>query len=220
MNLRGIKIIDLQHSVLDNSAVEKLEAEIEHFRKKLEETRKMKIDRREKDFEKKESDRDEKLLNFGTAIEELTKTLNKERDAIRAEQRQGTYRFKKKSYVNYRDAGRRPPWKFMWCWYSDVDNYGMYRDWQVDFGSTAVVFGKDRYVPQGVPVNGEGHYVYKDVILMKEDLQKYLRRMIVAKLKGEKASKAEFDALDSQFAAEGANISTEYMEELLSDSGR
>lgn len=220
MNLRGIKIIDLEHSVLDNSNVERLEQEIGDFRKKLETLRNTKIDRREKDADKKEADRDERMINFGVAIDELTKELIREKDEILSEQRRGVYRFKKKVYVNYRDAGRRPPWKFIPCWYSDSDNYGMYRDWQIQFGSTALVFGKDRYVPEGIPVNSEGHYVYKDVIWMKEDLQKYLRRMVVAIKKSETSSKAEFDSLDAQFAEEGAGLSTEYMEELMSDGGR
>jgi hypothetical protein len=220
MNLRGIKIIDLNHSVLDNSKVERLEQEIGDFRQKLETLKNTKLDRREKKFEEKEADRDQKMINFGVAIDELMKDLAIEKDTILAEQRRGEYRFKHKVYVNYRDAGRRPPWKFMWCWYSDSDNYGMYRDWQISFGSTAVTFGKDKYIPEGIPVTSEGHYTYKDVILMKEDLQKYLRRQVVAIKKSETSSKASFDALDAQFAEEGAGLPKEYVEELMSDGGR
>jgi hypothetical protein len=128
MNLREIKIIDLNHSVLDNSVVERIETERNAFEEKLKKLKSTEIDRRDKKLAEKEAERDEKMINFGVAIEELTLEAQKEREKIVEEQRRGEYRFKKKSYVHYKDAGRRPPWKFMWCWYSDTDNYGMYRE--------------------------------------------------------------------------------------------
>ena len=203
MNLRGIKILDLDHSVLDNSVIEGLEHKIEKLKTGLD---KLKTDATK-----------EKRL---TELLSLDNELQKEREAIEEEQRRGQYRFKLKTYVNYRDAGRRPPYKFKWCWYSDSDNYGMYRDWQVSFGAAGVTYGKDRYVPEGVPVNSENHYVFKDVILMKEDLQNYLRRSIKQRLKAEGAGKSEFDQLESQFAAEGAKIDDSMMNDILSEGGR
>ena len=92
--------------------MDKLEAEISHFNVKLEEAREKKTDRREKKYEEKEADRDQKIINFGVAINTLTEELAKERKVIEEEQRNGVYRFKNKVYVNYMDAGRRPPWKF------------------------------------------------------------------------------------------------------------
>jgi len=203
MNLRGIKIIDLKHSVLDNDAANTAEQNVANL---IARAKTLKTDEAR---EKCEDD-------IAAAKEELS-TLKK---AVDDERRRGYYKFKKKTYVNYRDAGRRPPWKFIWCQYSDRDNYSMYHDWQVQFGSTAVVYDEDGYAPEGIPVNGEGHFVFKDVILMKEDLQKYLRRQMEARMKSERASKAEIDALRSQFAEEGGNLPDGYMEELMSDGGR
>lgn len=220
MNLRGIKIIDLKHSVLDNSTVDKLQAEIAHFEERIQEVKDTKIDRREKDYANKEADRDQKLINFGVAITELNEQLKKEREAILTEQRRGIYRFKHKAYVNYRDAGRRPPYKFRWCEYSDRDNYGTYRDWQVSFGAEAVTFGKDRYVPEGVNVGVEEHFYHKDVILVKEDLQTFLRRAMINRARADGAGQSELNALTAEFAKEGGSLRDEDMESMLSDGGR
>ena len=245
MNLRGIKIIDLDHSVLDNSAVERIEesikelnaeakiieAQIAERKTNIDELKNLGFKRKQ---EEKETERAGKitvisetvagynaeLLTIASKVTGLEIELRVEKESIVEEQRRGVYRFKHKACVNYRDAGRRPPWKFMWCHYSDFDNYGMYREWQISFGSTAVTINKDRYVPEGVPINSEGHYVFKDVILMKEDLQKYLLRQQVARARGEGAGRAELDALDSEFASQGANLSDKHKEELLSSEGR
>lgn len=245
MNLRAIKIIDLDHSVLDNSAVERIEESIKELNAEAKSIE-SKIAERKTDIDelknlqfkskedKKEAERtgkitvinetvagyNDELLAIGYKVADLVIELRVEKESIVEEQRRGVYRFKHKACVNYRDAGRRPPWKFMWCHYSDFDNYGMYREWQISFGSTAVTINKDRYVPEGVPVNSEGHFVFKDVILMKEDLQKYLLRQQVARARGEGAGRAELDALDSEFASQGANLSDKHKEELLSSEGR
>ena len=220
MNLRGIKIIDLNHSVLDNSTVDKIKSDIKHFEVRAKEVQDIKIDRREKNYAEKEADRDQKLINFGVAINELTEQLQKEQEEILADQKRGVYRFKHKAYVNYRDAGRRPPYKFRWCEYSDRDNYGTYRDWQVSFGAQAVTFGRDRYVPEGVNVGIEDHFYHKDVILVKEDLQTYLRRAMINRARADGAGQSELSALTAEFAKGGGGLRDEDMESLLSDGGR
>ena len=220
MNLRGIKIIDLDHSVLDNSTVEKLKSDIKHFELRAKEVQDIKIDRREKNYAEKETDRDQKLVNFGVAINELTEQLKTEREAILADQRRGVYRFKQKTYVNYRDAGRRPPYKFRWCLYSDHDNYGTYRDWQTSFGAQAVTFGQDRYIPEGVNVGIEDHFYHKDVILVKEDLQTYLRRSMANRARADGAGQSELNKLTAEYAKEGGGLKESEMESLLSDGGR
>ena len=109
--------------------------------------------------------------------------------------------FKKRVFVtdaDYKDAQTRPPYKFEWAALDqighskpDEDSSGVqsYFSMGYDF-----VTREDPYYPEGATRNAEGHWVFKDAILMKCDFGEWLKRRAVDIDRSNKASKRTRDA--------------------------
>jgi len=87
------------------------------------------------------------------------------------------YVFKKKVYVkrpdDYLKKETRHPYFFHWGRQTDsgreVDNWKI--KWGYDF-----VTKEDKYWPEGVPRNTEGHYQWGDAVLMKIPIRNFLKK--------------------------------------------
>jgi len=96
-------------------------------------------------------------------------------DEEKSDKEKGRLFFKKRVYVtdaDYKDAQTRPPYKFEWA-NNEKEGYGVqtYQFMGYDF-----VTKDDPYYPEGAIRNAEGHYVFKDAILMKCDFTAWLKR--------------------------------------------
>jgi hypothetical protein len=96
-------------------------------------------------------------------------------DEAKSDRKKGRFFFKKRTYitdVDYKDAQTRPRHKLEWA-NNEKEGYGVqtYQGMGYDF-----VTKDDPYYPDGANIDGEGHYVFKDAILMKCDLTSWLKR--------------------------------------------
>jgi hypothetical protein len=109
--------------------------------------------------------------------------------------------FKKKVYItdaDYRDAQTRPPYKFEWA---ALDKIG-HSEPDEDSAGVQTYFGmgydfvtkSDPYYAEGANLNAEGHYVFKDSILMKCDFGAWLKRRARDIDRSNKAPKRTQDA--------------------------
>jgi hypothetical protein len=96
-------------------------------------------------------------------------------DEGKSDRKKGRLFFKKRTYItdaDYKDAQTRPRHKLEWA-NNEKEGYGVqtYQGMGYDF-----VTKDDPYYPDGANTDGEGHYVWKDVILMKCDFTAWLKR--------------------------------------------
>lgn len=122
-------------------------------------------------------------------------------DEEKSDKKKNRFVFKKRVYVTdaaYKDAQTRPPYKFEWA---ALDKIG-HSDPDGDSSGVQTYFGMgydfvtkdDPYYPEGANRNSEGHYVFKDAILMKCDFGAWLRRRARDIDRSNKAPKKTRDA--------------------------
>lgn len=139
-------------------------------------------------------------------------------DEEKSDKTKGRLVFKSKVYItnaDYRDAQSRPHHKLEWA-NNHPDGYGVqtYELMGYDF-----VTKDDPYYPDGAKLNAEGHYVFKDVVLMKCDFTAWLKRRARDIEKSERASqrmqKAFVDATVEDGTGKKLGFSTDQIKDML-----
>jgi hypothetical protein len=131
-------------------------------------------------------------------------------DKDASDREKGSYFFKKKVYIDYQSVrAPRPMWVFKWVYNSP---YAI-EDWKQKWlGAELVSTTNDDYWPEGASIEN-GHYVYKDVILMKIPLAAYIDQ----RRKEMGVANTASDAIQRGFSAECGpmGLSKEEIESLL-----
>ena len=122
-------------------------------------------------------------------------------DEGKSDRKKNRFFFKKRVYVadaDYKDAQTRPAYKFEWA---ALDNMSR-SDPAEDSAGVQTYFGMgydfvtkdDPYYPEGAILDSEGHYVFKDAILMRCDFGAWLKRRARDIDRSNKAPKRTRDA--------------------------
>ncbi len=135
-------------------------------------------------------------------------------DKEKSNPKDGKYDFDKKAYVDmYGTKETRPPWFFTWCRYDPRNNYMEFRDWKIS-GYSAVQFDEDKYWPEPLSPNENGHYVFGDVIAVKRPLIDELKYRI-EKQRRSTSAKSKIAAFQEKMASDGAGIPDSMLRDLL-----
>ena len=107
-------------------------------------------------------------------------------DPEKSNPKKGDYHFVDKVYTDKKMAdtvkGFDYGYKFKW----NRDDPRSIKDWVIKYGFELVT-PKDPYLPEGVPPDGEGKFVFGDAVLMKIPLRKYAKKQLKAIQKSERA---------------------------------
>ena len=126
---------------------------------------------------------------------------------------EGLYDFTKKEYVNNDRKESRTDWRFEWVPFSKQTNYREYYSYKVKYGADFVRVG-DPYVPEGVPPDEEGKYIFmNDVVLLKYPLLTWLRKQDAASKKSMRLSKDKVSGFEDMMRAQGAALPSGFAEE-------
>lgn len=129
----------------------------------------------------------------------------------------GEYKFTKKVYVNFYDKGRRPPYWFTWCRYSEKNNYMDLYEWKMTWGYTPVNRDEDPFWPEPTAPNGEGNYVVGDVILVKVKLIDHLKRKLEEQAMSSRGARAKLQQFNATMKKAGGALPDEMLEKLMGD---
>lgn len=143
--------------------------------------------------------RDIKIVDLG-ASELDPKTTNKIA---------GEYAFISKRYVG---QARRSPYYFYWERHVKENDYLDSRSARYDGYSYVTV--EDDFWPEPIPPDGDGKYVFKDVVLMKGPIKDEVEKSLKNKRKSEGDSVALRNSFNAVARAAGAEISDEMMDKL------
>jgi len=114
-------------------------------------------------------------------------------DEKRSDPKRGLFLFKKDPKpVRYKlkdNTGLAPYW-FHWIWNNPANIDEMRNQKGYSFVKKA-----DRFIPEGMTANGEGHYQYKDVVLMRRNLREWVMERVAAR----ELSKARVGAVVNAF---------------------
>ena len=136
-------------------------------------------------------------------------------DEKKSNPQDGEYEFDEKVYIDmYGNKESRPPWFFTWCRYSPQNNYREFREWKVT-GYTAVNVDEDKYWPEPLPPNENGHYVFGDVILVKRKLIDELKERLERQTMSKGAAAARLRDWQEKMEREGAAIPESMVKDLL-----
>lgn len=108
-------------------------------------------------------------------------------DAEKSKPKKGVYVFTNKVYTDKKMADTTKGlegYKFKWNENSDK----AIKDWQIKYGFELVT-PDDPYLPEGLPPDAEGKYVFGDAVLMKIPLRKYAEKQMREVAKSERATK-------------------------------
>ena len=120
-------------------------------------------------------------------------------DESSSDKLKGLYFFKKKVYIDYSGIrSPRPMWVFKWA----SNNPYAIEDWKQKWPGADLVTTNDEYWPEGANIQ-DGHYVYKDVILMKIPLSAYIDQ----RRKEMGMANSATDSLAKSFSAECGQMS-------------
>jgi len=100
-------------------------------------------------------------------------------DEERSEPENGLYFFKEKVSItdkSYKDAATCPPDVLKWG--RMTEDGRQIRKWRLVFHYDFVVHKEDPYYPEGAELDGEGHWVFGDAILMKCPLDVHMQRKV------------------------------------------
>ena len=139
-------------------------------------------------------------------------------DKERSEPENGLYFFKEKVSItdkSYKDASTCPPDVLKWG--RMTENGGQIRKWRLVYHFDFVVHGEDPYYPEGAELDGEGHWIFGDAILMKCPLELHMERKQKAVKRSEDDLKAKGRAfrMAVEKDATGAAMSEEETEKYL-----
>ena len=128
-------------------------------------------------------------------------------DKEKSKPSEGEYVFTKKVFVEpslYRTP-HRPLFTFRW---NRNHEYAI-ADWQNKWPGCTFVTPKDGYIVDRLHPNGEGHYVYKDAVLMKIPVEEYVEQRRLEIMRSEMAAGAAKKAWLQEAGALGVDLSVE-----------
>lgn len=127
-------------------------------------------------------------------------------DKEQSDPKNGKYVFTKKAYISYtKDDAIRPPWKFSW----NHDAPYAFQDWANKWPGTEFVTKKDEYYPEGAVNKADGHWYFKDAVLMKIPLLTYIQQRRKEIAASEKAPQRILDAVKAEYRSYGVDLSDE-----------
>ena len=126
----------------------------------------------------------------------------------------GNYVFKSKRYVAYNGSGPRPDWWFRWIRHEANNGFREEREARVE-GYSYVQSGVDPYWPESVPPDGDGHFVYGDVVLMKRPLMMELDARLENARLSKGMAQAKINAFKSKLHEEAADIPQGLIDEMI-----
>lgn len=133
-------------------------------------------------------------------------------DAKLSKPDEGEYVFLDKKYIQGNHSENS---FFSWCRYEPRNGYRELNEWRIKFGYLPVRVADKDFVPDGVPKNAEGHFVYGDLILVKCPLIEELKRRAEAEDMSKGAAKAKIRGFGEQMKREDASIPQGMIDEML-----
>lgn len=127
---------------------------------------------------------------------------------------QGEYVFKSKRYVDYHGREARPNWWFRWIRNAPHNGFREVIEARAN-GYSFVQNGVDPYWPEGGVLDGNGHYVFSDTVLMKRPLAMELEVRYENLVLSKGMAQGKVNAFKSGLAAEGANVPSGLIDELI-----
>lgn len=115
-------------------------------------------------------------------------------DREKSDPENGIYVFAEggKAYLEY-SHGLLPPHHVTWCRYAPESKPPLrdLHEWRINWGYEPVKVDDYDYIPEGVPPNSDGWFVFSDLVLVKTDLIKYVekREQELALAKAQRANK-------------------------------
>lgn len=88
----------------------------------------------------------------------------------------GKYFFVKKVYVDYLTGERRPEFRFDFIHAVPENQYAEVQDYKYGEPPYTFVDTDDPFWPEGIPPDQEGHYRFKDTLMMKTSLAKWVEK--------------------------------------------
>ena len=133
--------------------------------------------------------------------------------------RKGYYDFEEKAYVDYGDKGRRPDFFITWERWDPSNGYREFNHAKVKMGAAQVKANDLLFWPEGVDPDGEGKYVYGDLVLVQIPLINELRRRAEAREISTRGARAKLDQFKSQMKREASDIPESLIDEMLNTEG-
>lgn len=118
-----------------------------------------------------------------------------------------------RKYVPYDykiDASIRPDYKFTWN--RNVERH--IKAWQVKWNYSLVTVN-DGYWPEGVRSNGEGHYEFGDLVLMKISLEDFIAKRKPEIEASNRQAAAELKRFEGERKKLGADVDDEILHRLI-----
>ncbi len=127
---------------------------------------------------------------------------------------EGIYDFTKKAFVNNDKKESRTDWHFEWVPWNKNTNYREFSEYKTRYGADFVKAGVDPFIPDGVPPDGDGHYLFmNDVVLIKYPLLTWLRKQDEASKMSMRVGRDRLKSFNENMAAQGAGLPDGFAEE-------
>ena len=129
---------------------------------------------------------------------------------------EGVYDFTKKAFVNNDKKESRTDWHFEWVRWHANNNYREFYEYKTRCGADFVKPGVDPFIPDGVPPDGDGHYLFmNDVVLIKYPLLTWLRKQKESSEMSMRVGKDRLKSFEAGVASQGAGLPDGFVEEHL-----
>lgn len=148
-------------------------------------------------------------INAKTVKERIVDLRRSEWDKDSSDRHNGIYHFTKKVYVkrsDYDDAATRPDYVFQLVGYDDKDPQSGFNYWNMSYGAEAVT-EKDDYWPEVIrKPDANGHYKFKDSILVKIPLEAWIDKVSGDRKRYDKSAQNLHKSFQDQAKAAGAGV--------------
>jgi hypothetical protein len=125
-------------------------------------------------------------------------------DWTKSNRDEAKFHFTNKRFINYRgDKSARPQFLFRWC----RNDENTIVDWKNKWPGAELVTTADDYWPEGANVSADGHYTFKDTILMKIPVMVYIKQREKEIRKSEQAPDLIMKGLQAEYEQYGVGLS-------------
>lgn len=214
MFLSEIKIIDLKRSEFDTREKDSLEVGLKKLEKdfsSLKSPKKPKDEAKLAAYNTALAAHAKKSKDFGAKISNAKDKIARLEAADKKARAKGQYKFKKKVYTDKPMAdstgGLDYGYAFKWGRNTEKD----ISTWKIRDGFEPVTV-KDPYLPDGIPPNAEGRFIFGDAILMKITLRKYAEKHTKSQAKSDRAAAARYKEFQATLESRGVEASDEFIE--------
>ena len=126
-------------------------------------------------------------------------------DAKKSNPKKADYKFTQIVYLTSKDyhvEASCPDWVYTWCRYNPTDNFRGLYTWQIRYKAVPVTVD-DEVIPEGIPPNPEGKFVFDDLIMVKIPLEEHMKRRARDVAKSESKAGEMLKAYVSDLKAQG-----------------